>query len=118
VTSVPSGDFTLGATPGSQTVNAGDSAFYTISTSVTGGFNGTVTLTASGPGGDIFVDLSPGSITGAGSAGLTITTSSTTQAGTYFVSIGGTSGSLSHDTSVSITVNSSGCLDRGICPLQ
>jgi len=119
VGSAPAGDFTLSATPGSQTVNAGDSAFYTVSTSALNGFNGTVTLSASGPGGDIFVDLSPGSITGAGSASLSVSTSSTTSAGTYFISITGTSGSLSHSTSVSITVNSSGgCLDRGICPVQ
>ncbi|MFI5107057.1 MAG: hypothetical protein ACHP79_19200, partial [Terriglobales bacterium] len=110
-------DFTLSATPGSQTVNAGDSASYTVSTSALNGFNGTVTLSASGPGGDIFVDLSPASITGAGSASLVITTSGSTAAGTYFVSITGTSGSLSHSTSVTITVNSSGCLFRGICEL-
>jgi len=116
VGSVPAGDFTLSATSGSQTVNAGDSVFYTISTGALNGFNGTVTLSASGPGGDIFVGLSPGSITGAGSASLSVSTSSTTSAGTYFISITGTSGSLSHTTSVSITVNSLGCLDQ--CPVQ
>lgn len=119
VNSVPAGDFTLSATPGSQTVNAGDVAFYTVSTSALNGFNGTVTLSASGPGGDIFVDLSPGSIAGAGSASLSVSTSSTTSAGTYLISITGTSGSLSHTTSVAITVNNSGgCLGGEICQIQ
>jgi hypothetical protein len=103
--------------PGSQTVNAGDSAFYDVSSSALNGFTGAVALSAGGPGGDIFVDLSPSTIGANGSSTLTVTTSSTTAAGTYFITINGSSGTLSRSASVSITVNSS-CLDRGICPLQ
>jgi hypothetical protein len=112
----PPPDFSLSASPSSQTVTAGDTATYTVFSSALNGFIGTVTLSASGGGGDIFVDLSPASISANGSATLTISTSGTAS-GTYFISINGTSGSLSHGTGVSITVNS-GCLDRGACPLQ
>jgi hypothetical protein len=113
----PPPDFNLNASPGSQTVNAGDSASYGIVASPQNGFTGTVTLSASGPGGDIFVDISPSTITANGSAILTVTTSDTTAAGTYTVFVTGSSGSLNHSTTLTITVNSS-CLDRGTCPLQ
>ena len=118
VNSVPSGDFSLSASPGSQTVNAGDSASYTISSTALNGFTGTVSLTASGPGGDVFVDLFPASISGNGAATLSVSTDSNTSAGTYFISITGTSGSLSHSTSVRLTVNTppGGC--DPICPIQ
>ena len=117
VVSMATGDFTLNASPGSQTVNAGDSASYGIVASPLNGFTGTITLSASGPGGDIFVDLSPSTIAANGSAILTITTSSTTAAGTYSVFVTGSSGNLNHGTTLTITVNSS-CLNSGICPLQ
>lgn len=113
----PPPDFTLNASPNSQTVNAGDSASYSIVASPLNSFTGTINLSASGPGGDIFVDLSPSTITANGSAILTVTTSDTTAAGTYTVFVSGSSGSLNHSTTLTITVNSS-CLDRGICPLQ
>ncbi|MBZ5505403.1 MAG: hypothetical protein LAO78_07945 [Acidobacteriia bacterium] len=117
-TAVPTGDFTLSATPSSQTVAAGDSAFYTVSTGVTGGFNGVVTLSASNPAG-LSVGVSPGSITGAGSASLSVFTDSTTAAGTYQITVTGTSGSLSHSVSVTVKVTNftDGCgTGHTVCP--
>jgi hypothetical protein len=115
--SLTTGNFTLNVLPNSQTVNAGDSAFYTIVASPQNGFTGSITLDASGPGGDIFVDFGPSTISANGSANLTVSTSSTTAPGTYTIFVTGSSGNLNHSTTVTITVNA-GCLDRGICPLQ
>jgi hypothetical protein len=104
---VTGANFILSATPEGQSINAGGSATYTVSTTVVSGFNGVVGLTLGPtplPSG-VSYTFSPTSITGAGSSTLTITTTTSTPAGEYNFIITGTSGSLEQTSGVTLEVN-------------
>jgi beta-glucanase (GH16 family) len=100
-------DFTISATPSSQTVTAGGSTSYTATVAPKNGFTGSVGLSVSGLPSGASGSFSPTSISGgSGSSTLTVTTSSSsTPAGTYTLTITGTSGSLSHTATVTLVVN-------------
>jgi subtilase family serine protease len=100
--------FSLSASPGSVSIAQGGSGSSTITSTVTGGFDSAVSLSASGQPSGVTVGLSPTSITGTGTSSMSITVASTVAAGTYAITVTGTSGSTSHTTSVSLTVTSSG----------
>jgi hypothetical protein len=102
------GDFGLAATPSSRTVTAGNSTSYTVNVSPLNGYTGTVSLSASGLPSGATASFSPASISGgSGSSTLNITTGSSTPAGASTITITGSdrTASLSHSTSVSLTVN-------------
>ncbi len=101
---VPPPDFSIAATPGSQTVIAGNGATYTATITGLNNFNGSVALTASGLPSGATSAFNPTSVTGSGSSTLTITTSGTTPAGTNTITVKGTSGSLVHSTTVTLVV--------------
>ncbi len=98
--------FSLSASPGSVSIAQGGSGSSTITSTVTGGFDSAVSLTASGQPSGVTVGFSPTSITGAGTSTMSITVASTVTAGTYAITVTGTSGSTTHTTSVSLTVTS------------
>ncbi len=104
-TPTPAPDFTLTATPASTTATAGQAGTYAVAIAPVNGFTGTVALSASGlPTGATAV-FTPASVTGgAGSSSLKVSTTPATPAGTYTITIAGTSGALSHTTTVSLTV--------------
>src|SRR6476661_7108670 len=98
-------NFTLSASPSSLTVTQGTSGNSTVTVTPSGGFTGSVTLSASGlPSG---VTASFGTNPTTSTSVVTFTASSTATTGTTSVTITGTSGTLSHTTTVSLTVNSS-----------
>ena len=96
--------FTLSASPASLTVAQGNAGSSTITSAVTGGFSGTITLSATGQPSGVTVTFNPTSITGAGSSTMTMTVSSSTAPGTYAITVKGTSGSTVETTTVSLTV--------------
>ncbi|MGA2857542.1 MAG: protease pro-enzyme activation domain-containing protein [Candidatus Sulfotelmatobacter sp.] len=96
--------FSLSASPASVPVVRGNSGQSTITSTVTGGFDGVITLTASGQPTGVTVTFSPGSITGAGTSTMTIAVASSTATGTYKITVTGTSGSTVETTTVSLTV--------------
>lgn len=98
-------DFTISATPASQTVTAGNSTSYTVSTSALNGFTGTVALSASGLPSGASASFNPTSISGAGSSTLNVTTTTSAATGTFTLTITGTSGSLSHSATVTLVVS-------------
>ena len=100
----PTPDFSLSATPASQTVAPGASASYTVTVTPSGGFSGPVSFSVSSLPPGASASFSPATVTGSGST--TMTTSSTTPAGTYALTITGTSGTLTHTTSVTLVVSS------------
>src|SRR5206468_6947413 len=69
------------------------------------GFNGTVGLSVSGLPTGATATFSPTSVTGSGSSTLNVTTSLTTPAGSYTLTVTGASGSLTHSSSVTLAVN-------------
>lgn len=102
-----SGDFSLSATPSSQTVTQGTGTSYSVSVTGSGGFSSSVDFSASGLPNGANASFSPSSVSGSGSTTMNVTTSSDTPAGTYILTITGTSGSLTHQTTSTLVVNAS-----------
>ncbi|HXM43913.1 MAG TPA: S53 family peptidase [Bryobacteraceae bacterium] len=96
--------FSLSASPTSVSVVQGSSGTSTITSTVTGGFDSAVTLTASGQPTGVTVGFNPSSITGTGTSTMTMTVAATTATGTYSITVKGTSGSTTETTAVSLTV--------------
>jgi kumamolisin len=105
-TSTQTPAFTISASPTSVSVAQGSSGSSTITTAVSGGFNSSVALSASGAPTGVTVGFSPGSISapGSGSSTVTFTVASTTATGTYPITITGTGNGQMQTTTVSLTV--------------
>ncbi len=101
-------DFTLGATPASQTITQGASTTYTVSVNPSGGFTGAVTLSLSGLPAGATGSFAPNPITAPTTSTLTVQTVATTPTGTFTLTISGTSGALTRTTTVSLVVNPAG----------
>ncbi|HYW37169.1 MAG TPA: hypothetical protein VE957_03570 [Terriglobales bacterium] len=69
-------NFTVSAAPASQTVTPGTNAVYTVNVSPSGGFTGTVSLSASGLPSGATASFNPSSVTTSGSSTLTVGTAS------------------------------------------
>jgi hypothetical protein len=101
------GDFSISTSPSSATVSAGGSVNDSISVSGLNGFSSPVTLACSGLPSGASCTFNPASVSpnsNPATSTLTISAASGTAANTYNVTITGTSGSLSHNASVSLTV--------------
>ena len=85
--------FSLSASPTSVTVAQGNAGTSTITSTVTGGFDSAISLSASGQPTGVTVSFNPTSITGAGTSTMTMTVASSTAPGTYTITVTGTSGS-------------------------
>jgi len=98
--------FTLAASPTSVSVVVGSSGSSTISTTVSGGFDSAVALSASGQPSGVTVGFSPTSIAapGSGSSTATLTVASSTATGTYTITVTGTGGGITHTATISLTV--------------
>jgi len=98
-------DFSVDATPSSQTVPSGGTASGTATVTAVNGFAGTVTWSASGLPSGATATFSPTSVAGAGSSTWSVALPNTTAAGTYTITITGTSGSVSHSADVTVIVS-------------
>lgn len=102
-------DFSLSASPSSVSVsrrNPGGGANSTITVSPISGFTGTVGLSVTGLPSGVTATFTPTSVTGgSGTSNLNLRPNSSTPRGTYTLTVHGTSGSLSHTTTVTLTVN-------------
>src|SRR3989441_990945 len=105
VSAPPNPDFSIAANPTSVSFVAGQSATSTISLQSTGGFAGTVSLTSASSPAGLTTACLPASIAGAQTSTCTI---SGTTPGSYTDVITGTSGTLSHSTSIGVAVTSQG----------
>src|SRR2546428_5543683 len=94
-------DFTLSANPGTVSFAAGVSATSTTSLQATGGFSGTVALTAASAPAGVTASCAPSNISGSQTSTCTLASSTP---GSYTVTVTGTNGSLVHTTSISVTV--------------
>jgi len=125
-------DFTISSSPTNMTFNAGVGGASTISVAPLNGFTGTVNLSATTNSTSLSCKLSSTSITGA-SGSVTLSCNSST-AGNYLATVTGTSGALSHSTSVtyhvqdfsviaspttvSTTVNAAGTATMSVVPIN
>jgi len=98
-------DFTISATPSSQTVLAGGSTTYTVTAAAQNGFTGSIALSAKGLPSGATATFNPTSISTSGSSSLNVTTATSTPTGNSTLTITGTSGSLSHSANVTLVVN-------------
>jgi uncharacterized membrane protein len=97
-------DFSVSATPATQSTIVGASAAFTATVSALSGFSGAVGLSVSGLPVGAGATFTPASINGSGSASLSISTSSSTPPGSYLLVITGTSGALSHTANLTLNV--------------
>lgn len=104
--SVQTADFTIAAAPASQAITVGGNAAYTVTTTSIGGFSSSINLSVGGLPAGANATFSPQMIAGSGSSSLTVTTSSTTPAGTYTLTITGSAGGLLHTATVTLVVQS------------
>src|SRR6058998_3604296 len=104
-------DFALSANPGTVSFDAGLSANSTISLHATGGFSGTVALTALSVPAGVTTSCDPSNISG--SLTSTCTFASSTP-GSYIITATGTNESLVHTTSISVTVTTPASPDFSI----
>ncbi len=94
-------DFSLSVSPATRTTTPGTAVTYSVSVGAVNGFAGTVSLGLSGLAQGTWT-FAPSSITGAGTATLTVTP---TAAGTYSLTVTGTSGSIVHTRTVTLVVS-------------
>src|SRR5256712_7161263 len=100
----PAPDFSLSAAPSSRSIGGSvSSTTYSITVTPINGFNSPVSLSASGPLIGALGTFSPNPATA--SSTLTVSIMPNIPAGTYTLTLTGTSGSLTHSTSVTLIVN-------------
>ena len=98
-------DFSLSASPASANVSAGGSTTSTLSTAVTSGSAGTVSLSVSGAPSGATASLSPSSVTAGGSSTLSVNTG-TAAPGSYTLTVTGVEGTKTHSASFALTITS------------
>ena len=97
-------DFTISASPASRTISRGGNTTYSVTVAPINGFTGSVHLSVSGLPNGARASFNPASIS-SGSSSLTVTAGQRTVRGTYTLTVLGTSGSLSHTTTVTLTIH-------------
>src|SRR5437016_3780948 len=95
-------DFSVSASPSSQSVTTGGSTSFTVSVTALNGFTATVALGVSGVPNGATASFSSSSINPSGSATLKVSTVSSVAAGSFTITVTGTSGNLSHSASVTL----------------
>ena len=105
VTAASSGSFTLAEAKPTLSVAPGTQTADKVTATPSGGFTGTIALSASGQPTGVTVAFSPTSIAGgSGSAVTEIKVLKTAKAGTYTITIKGTSGSTTATTTITLTI--------------
>lgn len=104
-------DFVLTASPASLSIAQGSAGSSMIGVTPTGGFDGSVALTASGVPAGVTAAFNPASTSG--SSVLNLTAGSTAAAGAATLTITGNSGPLNHSTTLDLSVTPAGGGDSG-----
>lgn len=106
-------NFSLTATPCSQTVTAGKSINYAAAVAVSNGIRNSVALSAKGLPAGASASFNPAALTGPGSSTMTVSTSSTTPVGSSTLTVSGTNGSSTQNATVTLIVAASGSPGTG-----
>jgi hypothetical protein len=103
--STTANDFSISANPASLTLAQNAGGTSTISTVVAAGSAGTVALSVSGVPAGATASFNPTSVTAGNASTLTVN-AGTASAGTYPLTVTGTEGTVTHSTTVSLTITS------------
>jgi len=102
-------DFTLDATPQSQTSSPGQSLIYVVTVTSQNNFNSPVALSLSGYPSEFTWSFNPASVTppknGAQTSILTVTLASTAVQGSYMLNVIGAGGGLTHSKQIVLTLS-------------
>src|SRR5260221_2610896 len=102
-------DFSVSRNPTSLTLTQGASGTSTVTVTALNGFNGSVGLSVTGcPSGATCTLPTPGTPNPTATSTLTVSTTTGTSTGPFTLTITGTSGALTHATTVALTVNPAG----------
>jgi subtilase family serine protease len=106
VTSGVSSGFTISASPSSLTVARSSSGNTTITTAISGSFNSTIALSASGQGSNLTISFSPSSVAapGLGTSTMTVVAARRATLGTRTITITGKGGGKTQTTTVTVTI--------------
>lgn len=100
------GTYAVSASPSSQTIGTGGTNIsYTVNVTTNTGFSGGIALGVSGLPANSAASFVPQTLAGAGSSTLTVTTSNSTPAGNYTLTIWATNGAQTSVTSVGLIVS-------------
>ena len=99
-------NFTLSASPASLSIAQGNKGTSTITSTISGGFKGAVSLSASGLPSGTTAKFSPNPIPspGSGNSTMTVTVAGNTPTGTFPVTVTGNGGGIQQNTSITLTV--------------
>jgi len=103
-------NFTVSAAPSSLSIDEGNQGVSTITTVISGGFNNSISLSASGMPAGVGVSFNPSTIPapGGGTSTMTITVGNTTPTGTYPITVTGSGGGIHRNATVTLTVTAAG----------
>jgi hypothetical protein len=97
------GDFTISASPTSVSLIQGNNGGSTVTLTSLNGYNKSANLTVSGCPSGATCSLTPTAVTPTNTSALSITTGTATP-GSYTVTVKGTDGTLTHSTTVGLTI--------------
>ncbi|MGA8087780.1 MAG: S53 family peptidase [Terracidiphilus sp.] len=100
----PPAGFTISASPSSVSVSAGNNGSTTIDSAVTGGFSGSITLSAAGQPSGVTIGFTTNPTSAGNSTSMTIGVAAGTAGGTYPITVTGTSGTTVETTTVTLTI--------------
>jgi kumamolisin len=106
VTAPVAGAFTISVSPASGYLDQGQRGYAVVTTTVSGGFDAAIALSATGVPPGVTTSFSPAAIAapGSGTADFTLAVSGTAPIGTYPITIKGTGGGLAHTTTLTFQV--------------
>ena len=101
-------DFSISATPPSQTISPGGSTTFSVGTQTLSGGVQTIALGVSGLPSGATPSFNPPSVSSGNSSTLTITTTAAVSPGTYPLTITGNNSSTTHSTGVTLVIGTAG----------
>ncbi len=110
LTVVAGPNFAISASPNTLSIAQGNQGTSTITTTISGGFNSSIALSASGAPAGTTIAFNPSTISapGSGTSTMTVTVGASTAAGTYPITVTGNGGGIQRSTTVTLTVTQGG----------
>ncbi len=107
-------EFSISVSPTSLMIPLNGSSTATATVTSLFGFTGTVSFSSSGVPSGVILNFGPSSVNGSGTSNININVQSGATQGTFPISITGTSGSLVHSATLTLTVGSGGIPDYSL----